>query len=236
GRQGRPAAPDPGAGAGMGALRHPRQCHRAGVFRNRHQSRVLAHAGRPGDDQAHSPAPARPAGRPGRPAAAAGVRCLGLHDRQLHHCRRWASAVQPVTHLPSAHNEQPEEKAMLKLYGFPVSNYYNVVKAALLEKGMAFEEVQTQASGAPEYLAISPMGKVPCLETPQGAFSESQVMLDYLEEAQPEPRLYPADAFARAKVRELLRVLELYLELPARRLYPEAFFGGSVSEQTKAEV
>lgn len=125
---------------------------------------------------------------------------------------------------------------MLKLYGFSVSNYYNVVKAALLEKGMAFEEVQTQASSEPEFLARSPMGKVPCLETAQGVFSESQVMLDYLEDVQPEPRLYPADAFARAKVRELLRVIELYLELPARRLYPEAFFGGSVSEQTKAEV
>jgi len=30
---------------------------------------------------------------------------------------------------------------MLKLYGFSVSNYYNMVKLALLEKGLAFEEV-----------------------------------------------------------------------------------------------
>lgn len=123
---------------------------------------------------------------------------------------------------------------MLKLYGFSVSNYYNVVKAALLEKGLAFEEVLVYPS--PELLAQSPMGKVPCLETAQGALSESQVMLDYLEELQPEPRLYPADAFARAKVREVLRIIELYLELPARRLYPEAFFGGTVSAETKAEV
>lgn len=123
---------------------------------------------------------------------------------------------------------------MLKLYGFSVSNYYNVVKAALLEKGLAFEEVLVYPS--PELLAQSPMGKVPCLETAQGALSESQVMLDYLEELQPEPRLYPADAFARAKVREVLRIIELYLELPARRLYPEAFFGSTVSAETKAEV
>lgn len=123
---------------------------------------------------------------------------------------------------------------MLKLYGFSVSNYYNVVKAALLEKGLPFEEVLVYPS--PELLQQSPMGKVPCLETEQGALSESQVMLDYLEELQPEPRLYPADAFARAKVRELLRVIELYLELPARRLYPEAFFGGKVSAETKAEA
>lgn len=30
---------------------------------------------------------------------------------------------------------------MLKLYGFSVSNYYNMVKLALLEKGLPFEEV-----------------------------------------------------------------------------------------------
>ena len=30
---------------------------------------------------------------------------------------------------------------MLKLYGFAVSNYYNMVKLALLEKGLVLEEV-----------------------------------------------------------------------------------------------
>src|SRR5690606_9540899 len=130
--------------------------------------------------------------------------------------------------------QSEEERSVLKLHGFAVSNYYNVVKAALLEKGLAFEEVLVYPS--PALLDKSPMGKAPCLETAEGAFSESQVMLDYLEELQPEPRLYPADALGRAKVRELLRVIELYLELPARRLYPEAFFGGQVSAETKAEV
>ncbi|HYW91091.1 MAG TPA: glutathione S-transferase [Gammaproteobacteria bacterium] len=125
---------------------------------------------------------------------------------------------------------------MFRLYGFAVSNYYNVVKTAMLEKGLEFEEVLVYPSDDPDYLEKSPMGKVPCLETEEGVVSESQVMLDYLEDIRPEPRLYPVDAFPRAKVRELLRVIELYLELPARRLYPEAFFGGSVSEQTRTEV
>lgn len=125
---------------------------------------------------------------------------------------------------------------MLKLHGFAVSNYYNIVKAAMLEKGIEFSEVQVFPSADPAYLQRSPMGKVPCLETAAGSFSETQVMLDYLEEVQPQQPLYPADAYRRAKARELMRVIELYLELPARRLYPEAFFGGSVSEETKAEV
>ncbi|HYW02538.1 MAG TPA: glutathione S-transferase [Gammaproteobacteria bacterium] len=125
---------------------------------------------------------------------------------------------------------------MFRLYGFAVSNYYNVVKTAMLEKGLEFEEVLVYPSDDPGYLEKSPMGKVPCLETEEGVVSESQVMLDYLEDIRPEPRLYPVEAFPRAKVRELLRVIELYLELPARRLYPEAFFGGRISDQTRAEV
>ncbi|MCH8506859.1 MAG: glutathione S-transferase [Ectothiorhodospiraceae bacterium] len=125
---------------------------------------------------------------------------------------------------------------MLKLHGFSVSNYYNVVKAALLEKGLAFEEVLVYPSSDERYLSNSPMGKVPCLETEEGSFSEAQVMLDYLEEAYPEPALIPGSPFQRAKTREINRVLELYLELQARRVYPEAFFGGQVSEQTKQEV
>ena len=57
---------------------------------------------------------------------------------------------------------------MLKLYGFAVSNYYNMVKLALLEKGLPFEEVPFYAGQSAEALAISPRGKVPVLETDKG--------------------------------------------------------------------
>lgn len=125
---------------------------------------------------------------------------------------------------------------MLKLYGFAISNYYNVAKAAMLEKGIAFEEVTAWTPLDEESLAKSPMGKVPFLETDQGVFTEAQVILDYLEELQPEAGLLPSDPFQRAKVREISRVIELYMELPARRVYPAAFFGGSVSDETRNEA
>jgi glutathione S-transferase len=126
---------------------------------------------------------------------------------------------------------------MYKLHGFALSNYYNLVKLALLEKGLPFEEVAVFPPAKPDFLQKSPMGKIPCLEVGTGCYlTESQVILDYLEETHPEPAFYPEDPFARAKVRELMRVMELYLELPARRLYPAAFFGGAVSEETRNEV
>lgn len=115
---------------------------------------------------------------------------------------------------------------MIKLYGFAVSNYYNMAKFALMEKGMKFEEVAAMPSQETDYTAKSPMGKVPCLETDKGFLSETNVMLDCIEASQPQPPLLPADAFGAAKVREVMKVLELYIELPARRHYGELFFSG----------
>jgi glutathione S-transferase len=126
---------------------------------------------------------------------------------------------------------------MYTLYGFGLSNYYNLVKLALLEKSLPFQEITVFPPPKPDFLQKSPMGKIPCLEVAAGRYlTETQVILDYLEETHPEPALYPEDPFARAKVRELMRVMELYLELPARRLYPAAFFGGSVSEEARVEA
>ncbi|UVL89489.1 glutathione S-transferase [Pseudomonas sichuanensis] len=122
---------------------------------------------------------------------------------------------------------------MLKLHGFAVSNYYNMVKLALLEKGLPFEEVLFFGGQAPQALAVSPRGKVPVLETEHGFLSETGVILDYIEQTQPGKALLPADAFGQAKVRELLREIELYIELPARTCYAEAFFGAAVEPLIK---
>jgi glutathione S-transferase len=123
---------------------------------------------------------------------------------------------------------------MLKLCGFAVSNYYNKVKIALMEKGILFDEEHVRPSQEPALLERSAMGKVPYLELDDGqTVTESQVLLEYLEDAYPENPLYPREPLARARVREMIAHLELHLELPARRLYRQAFFGGTVSDETK---
>jgi glutathione S-transferase len=124
----------------------------------------------------------------------------------------------------------------MKLHGFPISNYYNMVKMVLLEKGMDFEEVFAKPSQGSDYLVYSPMGKVPCLETEQGFLTETGVIIDYLDDLGVGPSFYPSDAFERAKVRELMRYLELYVELPARRLYGDAFFKRPANDELKQEV
>ena len=126
---------------------------------------------------------------------------------------------------------------MLTLCGFPVSNYYNKVKLALLEKNVPFVEENVKTGLTDEaVLSASPLAKIPFIRTPQGTLCESEAILEYIEAAYPNPPLLPADPFAAAKVRELCIYIDLHLELVVRELYYQAFFGGTVSEGTQARV
>ncbi|MFC4161284.1 glutathione S-transferase family protein [Chitinimonas lacunae] len=124
---------------------------------------------------------------------------------------------------------------MYKLYGFARSNYYNKVKLALLEKALAFEEIVAMP-GSPDYLARCPTGKIPYFETEEGGFCESQAIVEYLEECHPEPALLPASLQERAKVRELLLVLETGIDLSARRLLPHLLLGHPLADAVKEEA
>jgi glutathione S-transferase len=125
----------------------------------------------------------------------------------------------------------------LKLCGFSLSNYYSKLKMQMLEKGVPFEEEMVWVGNThPKLMDRSPMGKVPFIETEQGCLSESMACAEYIEQCWPQTPLLPADPFAAAKVRELIIYLELHIELVARELYGEAFFGGKASEEAKARV
>ncbi|QXI11812.1 glutathione S-transferase family protein [Pseudomonas zeae] len=129
---------------------------------------------------------------------------------------------------------------MFKLYGFSVSNYYNMVKLALLEKGLPFEEVTFYPTQTPESLAISPRGKVPVLGVDAGFINETAIILEYLEQTQKGTPLLPSDPFQRAQVLAIAKEIELYIELPGRACYGEAFFGmtlpEAIKEKTKTEL
>jgi glutathione S-transferase len=73
---------------------------------------------------------------------------------------------------------------MIRLCGFRISNYHNKVRIALLEKGVPHEEDDSvKPSQDEKVLARSPMGKVPFLEVDGTCLRESNVILEYLEDA-----------------------------------------------------
>ena len=125
---------------------------------------------------------------------------------------------------------------MITLHGFAASNYYNLVKHVLLYKKLPFQENLLYA-GSKELLAISPVGKVPAITTAEGLnISESSVICDFLEETYPDIQLYPENSGERAVVRQIMKIAELYFELPSRRFIPYAFSGTDAPETVKAEV
>jgi len=126
---------------------------------------------------------------------------------------------------------------MLKLCGFHISNYFNKARLALLEKGIEFEmDAECRPSQDEAFVARSPMGKVPFLELDGKTLIESDVICEYLEDAYPQKPLLPRDPLERARVRELITVMELHLELVVRRLYPFVFFGKPPVEDVKQSV
>lgn len=125
---------------------------------------------------------------------------------------------------------------MLTLHGFAASNYYNIVKYALLYKELPFQENLIFA-GSDELLRVSPVGKVPAITTDEGVtLSESSVICDFIEETYPAIPLYPESATERAAVRQIMKISELYFELPSRRLIPYVFSGTNAPDAVKEEV
>lgn len=120
----------------------------------------------------------------------------------------------------------------LVLHGYPVSNYFNTVRAALIEKGADFKIVQTRASQDDAFLAQSAMGKIPFLQTPAGCIAETIAILEYIEEAVPGVSLYPADPFERARARQIINIVQIYVEAPLRALFPGVFMGGTNTPET----
>ena len=79
--------------------------------------------------------------------------------------------------------------------------YVQRAAIALAEKGVPFERVDIDLDAKPDwFLKLSPLGKVPVLKVGDRVIFESAVILEYLEDTQPNP-LHPADPLARAEHR-----------------------------------
>lgn len=112
----------------------------------------------------------------------------------------------------------------MKLYSFAVSPYAARARIAIYAKKLPVEIVEPQFGGlkSPEYLALNPMGKVPLLVLDDGgAIPESETIVEYLEDAFPDPALRPNGAEAAARVRLIARVAELYVKAPIFALFSQ---------------
>lgn len=112
----------------------------------------------------------------------------------------------------------------MKLYSFQPSPFGSRVRLAMYHKSIVFEIAAPQSvnpESAP-FLAESPM-EVPTLLARDGfAVCGSAAILEYLEDAHPEPSLRPAGLEQLALARMLVQVPDTYMQNAPRRLFAMA--------------
>jgi glutathione S-transferase len=98
----------------------------------------------------------------------------------------------------------------MKLYSGPLSLFTAKVRIALDEKQLAYDRIEVGWSLRDRYLphhpdvvALNPKRQVPVLVDGELAVYDSTLILEYLEDAYPEPPLYPREPAARARCRQL---------------------------------
>lgn len=103
--------------------------------------------------------------------------------------------------------------SQIVLYSYYRSSCSYRVRIALHHKGLDFEyrAVHLVKDGGEQkkddYLALNPMGEVPCLIHDGQAIAQSVAIIEYLETLQPEPRLYPGNAMGVARIRQVCEMI-----------------------------
>jgi glutathione S-transferase len=111
----------------------------------------------------------------------------------------------------------------MRLHGVIASAFAS--RAILLARLKGFElPVESprsiEALKSPEFLAMSPFGKIPALETSQGCLIESQAICEYLDESSAGDALMPTDAFERARTRQITLIVDNYAAPHWRAMMP----------------
>jgi len=111
------------------------------------------------------------------------------------------------------------------LYVGPLSLFSRKVEIALREKGLdyareyvAFTQAQGYSPKHPAVVAANPLKKVPVLVEGDLTLFDSTVIMEYLEDAYPNPPLYPRDPAAKARCRLVELEADEILFLPVRNL------------------
>lgn len=109
----------------------------------------------------------------------------------------------------------------MKLYSGYISPYASRARMAVYAKGLDVEILPPPGgSKSPEFLAMNPMGKLPCLVTDEGrAVPESGIIVEYLEALYPERPLTPACPDLATRSRLIARIGETYVLTPLSKLF-----------------
>jgi glutathione S-transferase len=104
------------------------------------------------------------------------------------------------------------------LFGASYSVYVRIGRLALLEKEITHDlhEVDVFAEGGlpADYLSLHPFARIPAFRHGDVVIYETSAITRYIDEAFPGPSLQPRDALARARMNQIIQILDNYLYRP----------------------
>jgi glutathione S-transferase len=122
------------------------------------------------------------------------------------------------------------------LHGYRYSVYTRIARVVLAEKGIAHEyvEVNPFAEDMPrEYLALHPFRRVPALVHGGFVLYETAAIARYVDEAFAGPALQPSDARERARMAQIISVVDSYGYWPmVRQVFSQRVFGPRLGRPT----
>lgn len=100
------------------------------------------------------------------------------------------------------------------VYGATYSVYTRIARLALIEKGVAFDLVPVDVFGPggppADHLARHPFGRIPALDHDGFSLYETGAIARYIDEVFPGPPLQPQDPKARARVNQIVSIMDAY--------------------------
>lgn len=117
----------------------------------------------------------------------------------------------------------------LVLHGYRYSVYVRIVRVVLAEKGVAYRraEVNPFAADMPEeYHALHPFRRVPTLVHDDFVLYETAAITRYVDEAFPGPALQPEEPRRRARMAQIIAIVDAYGYWPmVRQVFSQRVFG-----------
>jgi glutathione S-transferase len=117
----------------------------------------------------------------------------------------------------------------LVLHGYRYSVYLRIARVVLAEKGAAYRQVEVNPFAADmpkEYLNLHPFRRVPTLVHDDFVLYETEAITRYIDEALPGPALQPTESRQRARMAQIISIVDSYGYVPmVRQVFSERVFG-----------
>ncbi|MEX0583743.1 MAG: glutathione S-transferase family protein [Sneathiella sp.] len=122
----------------------------------------------------------------------------------------------------------------IELFNFKFSAYGRIVKIVLIEKEIehVIREVNPfDMDETNDYLEIHPFKRVPAIRHDDLILYETSAIAQYLDEAFKGPSLQPTDLSSRAKMRQIIAIIDNYGYMPlVRKVFSESVFNPAFGE------